>query len=277
MALVLAMSSWVSAGHVGLSAMAPVLQSLGHEIIQLPTVVLSNHTGWPNVAGRAVPPDQLRDMLDAVASNGWLSNTESFLAGYMPSANHVEVACYAVGRLRKENPGVRITCDPVLGDDPDGLYLARDAAEAVRDRLVPVADTVTPNRFELAWLTGRSVATLDDAILAALALTKSRPSCAVLVTSPPITGGDTGILEVSGSETLLYRTHRRALAPKGVGDVFSALIAAGLPTGAALGHLDALIEASIGAEHLAIADGVGAWRDAPPVRYQKQRAPVEAR
>ena len=269
MVRVLAMSSWVSVGHVGLSAMAPVIQSLGHEIIQLPTVVFSNHTGWSAIAGRATSPDHLTEMLDAINSNGWLVGVDAFLGGYMPSAHHVDVARHAIGQLRDQSPAARIVCDPVLGDDPTGLYVAHEAAEAMRDRLVPLADTLTPNRFELAWLTDRSIDTIDDAKLAAQTMAEKRPGRRVLVTSPPISGEETGVLEVSAGEAWLYRTRRRDLAPKGIGDVFSALIGVGLSTGAALGHLQALIDSSIGAPHLAIAGDVSAWRDAAPVPYKK--------
>jgi pyridoxine kinase len=268
-ARVLAISSWVSAGHVGLSAMAPVLQALGHEIIQLPTVILSNHTGWPAIAGRATSPEHLTEMLDAIKANGWLFGVDAFLGGYLPSARHVEVARQAIDQLREQSPAARIVCDPVLGDDPNGLYIALEAAEAVRDQLVPLADTLTPNRFELAWLTDRSIDTIDDAKLAARTLLEQRPGRRVLVTSPPVSGEETGVLEVSADEVRLYRTQRRKLVPKGVGDVFSALIGAGLSTGAALGHLQALIDTSIGLPHLAIADPVSAWRGAMPVPYVK--------
>jgi pyridoxine kinase len=268
-ARVLAMSSWVSAGHVGLSAMAPILQSFGHEIIQLPTVVLSNHTCWPAIAGRETPPDQLTEMLDANSSNGWLAGVDTFLGGYLPSVRHVEVARQAIDKLLEQSPVARIVCDPVLGDDPEGLFIAHEAAEAVRDRFVPLADTLTPNRYELAWLTGRSIHTIADARLAAQILLEERPGRRVLVTSPPISGEETGVLEVSADDAHLYRTQRRKLVPKGVGDVFSALVGAGLSTGAALGHLQALIDSSIGAPHLAIADDVSAWRNAAPVPYKK--------
>ena len=250
MARVLAISSWVSAGHVGLSAMAPVLQFLGHEVIQIPTVILSNHAGWPAVTGQATAPGQIAEMLDAICANGWLAGVDAFLGGYMPSARHVEVACQAIDRLREQSPLARVICDPVLGDDPKGLYIAHEAAGAVRDQLVPLADTLTPNRFELAWLTGRSIDTIDDARLAAQTLVADHPGRRVLVTSPPITANETGIFEVSAGDARLYRTQRRNLVPKGVGDVFSALIGAG-----------------IGLPHLAIASGE--WRGGAPVPSEK--------
>ena len=129
--------------------------------------------------------------------------------------------------------------DPILGDEPKGLYLTEEVAVAVRDRLVPLADVLTPNRFELGWLTGRSVATLADVRAAAAVLTGA-VGRAVLVTSPPIPGGDTGVLAVGPGGDALFRAHSFANVPNGAGDAFSAMIAAGLTVGAALGHLQAL-------------------------------------
>ena len=107
------------------------------------------------------------------------------------------------------------------------------------------------DRFELGWLTGRSVATLAEVREAAASLT-SGSERAVLVTSPPISDGHSGVFAVGANEEALFRTPRIANVPHGAGDAFSAMIAAGLSVGAALGHLQALVEASSGADRLAI-------------------------
>ena len=86
----------------------------------------------------------------------------------------------------------------------------------------------------------------------------------IVVTSPPLGASDTGLLHVTDG-TALYRTRRRSGVPHGVGDVLSALIAAGLPPGAALGRLDALIAQSAGAPHLRIAETAATWTAAAPV------------
>ena len=62
----------------------------------------------------------------------------------------------------------------------------------MRDKLVPLADILTPNRFELGWLDGRSVGTLADVQAAASELKRATGCEVVLVTSPPMPGGDTG-------------------------------------------------------------------------------------
>jgi pyridoxine kinase len=49
---VLTMQSQVVYGHVGNSAASFVLQRLGHDVWQVPTVLYSNHLGKPTFKGR---------------------------------------------------------------------------------------------------------------------------------------------------------------------------------------------------------------------------------
>ncbi|MDF0598104.1 PfkB family carbohydrate kinase [Psychromarinibacter halotolerans] len=260
MAHILILSSWVAHGHVGLSAATPVLQALGHRVTQLPTVVLSNHAAWPHVAGARVPVDQIAAMADAAQANGWLRDVDAVLTGYLPTADHVALAV----RLLDDLPDARKVVDPVLGDAPKGLYIAEDAARAIRDDLVPRADIVTPNAFELSWLTGQDVGSVAQALSAARTL-GPRLGPRVLVTSAPAGDGQTGVLD-SGDATLFATPHRDGV-PNGVGDVFSALVAAGVPLPQAMGHLQALIDASLGADHLRIAETAADWTGAAPLTH----------
>lgn len=258
------LSSWVSHGHVGLSAAAPVLQALGHEVVQLPTVVLSNHPGWRHVSGAQVPVTQLEGMLAALSDNGWLAGVDALLTGYLPSAAHVDFAVHLLAQCRAAQPGLRCLVDPVLGDHPKGLYIAEPAAQALRDSLVPLADVLTPNAFELGWLTGLPCADPGDARHAALALAGA--ARAVYVTSPPLEDGQTGVLSMVAGESALWTVAQRPGVPHGVGDVFAALLAAGLSPGAALGHLHSLIDQSLHADHLAIAQSAAIWTQAAPLQ-----------
>ena len=144
----------------------------------------------------------------------------------------------------------------------------------MRDTLVPRADVLTPNAFELGWLTGRPTGTLRETHDAATALAGGAPDRDVLVTSPPLPADETGILALDRHGETLFRTPRLDDVPNGAGDVFSALIAAGLPVGAALGHLQALIEASAGAGHLDIVGSAERWKRAaaidggPPTQHK---------
>lgn len=242
---VLVISSWVAAGHVGLSAAQPALQRMGAEVIGLPTTILSNHPGFEHVAGAPVDTAQIVQMGAAIAANGWPVDT--VLTGYMPSAQHVEAAMQVISALA---PG-RVVVDPVLGDDPKGLYVPAAAASAVRDVLVPRADVTTPNRFELSWLTDAPVTTQDEARAAAAQIKAS-----VLLTSPPVPG-QTGCFDTSAGTF-----HAAPLldgVPHGVGDVFAALIAGGMLPADATAALARLAKASAGQPHLRIADSKLGW------------------
>ncbi len=133
-------------------------------------MVLSNHPGYPRFAGEAIPAAQIGAMLDALEANGWLADTAAVITGYLPSPAHVAEARSAVERVRRANPGALYLCDPVFGDEPEGLYLSEATASAIRDELLPLASLATPNRFELSWLAGLPVGDPPEARQAAWAL-----------------------------------------------------------------------------------------------------------
>ena len=181
MPTILSLSSQVARGHVGHSAAIFAWQRLGIEVVALPTILLSNRPDYPHRAGERIRPEFLSEMVAALDANGWLGEIDAVFTGYLPSAAHVALAAGLVDRLKAAKPDLLYCCDPILGDEPGGLYIAEDAANAMRDTLLPLADVVTPNRFELGWLAGEGVLSAADAVRAARRLT--RPM--VLATSAP--------------------------------------------------------------------------------------------
>lgn len=269
MARVLAISSQVARGHVGLSAIVPALERLGHEVWALPTVLLSNHPGHPHSAGTRIEAAVLQRMVDALDENGWLGEVDAMITGYLPSVAHVAFAAEAVARLRERRPGLGYLCDPVSGDDPGGLYIGSEAAAALRDVLVARADVVTPNRFELAYLSGRVVGDAASAALAARAL----GAATVLATS--LDGRDQGEqanLIIAGEGAFVSRVPVRADVPHGSGDLMAGLLLGYLLAGSgpvdALGRATAVVDlvlaASEGADELRLQPGSEAWGDVAP-------------
>lgn len=262
---VLIVSSYVTIGHVGLSAGQPVCQRLGVDVTAIPTIVLSNHPGWPHAAGTAIEAERILAMAGALEENGWLASHRAVLLGYMPSVAHVEAAVRLIEMVRGASDTARIVVDPILGDHPNGLYVPEEVAMAVRDSLIPLADTATPNLFELEWLSGRPCPNLEDARQAAGDLGVAT----VHMTSAQVGEGETGVLSVTEKETLMFRTPRYRDVPHGVGDVFAALIAANVPVGQALGYVHALARASLGRDHLDIVGSADDWTAAPAVTATK--------
>lgn len=268
MAVVIAVSSFVARGTVGLRAMLPALDRLGHETIACPTTVLSSHLGHPHVAGSAVGPDTLAAMIDAFEANGWLREVDAVLTGYLPSAAHVRIVETLILRLRALRPDATVVCDPVLGDLPGGLYVPREAADAVRERLVPLATHLKPNRFELSFLAGRPVETAAEVVAAA----RSLPVPVVLASSIPVGGDRLANIVVTRDRAACCTVPREQNVAHGTGDLLAALFAAHVLHGEdpfasaafAVGGVASAVALSRGSGELRLA-GASAWHEAPPL------------
>jgi pyridoxine kinase len=272
MARILAISSQVVRGHVGLSAIVPALQRLGHEVWALPTIVLSNHPGHPIAAGTRIDPELQTQMLAALERNGWLGEIDAAITGYLPSPGHVGVAAGIVRRLKAQR-NIAYLCDPVLGDDAKGLYLDPSAAVALRDELIGMADIATPNRFELGWLAGDDVQTIAGVQVAALALAVRT----VIVTSAAQHDGRISTLMVTPAGNHVCDTAWRPEVPHGTGDFFAALVlghhlngeSAPMALGRAAAAVDVAIAASAGRDELELAASQDAWANAPPLTVRR--------
>ena len=261
MAQILAISSQVARGHVGLSAIVPALNELGHGVIALPTVLLSNHPGHPNIAGQPTDPALLGQMADALEANGWLAGIDVILSGYLPSAAHVEFVTATVARVRQRRPDCRYLCDPVLGDDPKGLYIDKGAASAIRQLLLPLADVILPNRFELAWLSGVPVTSPAEAVSAARSLGVET----AIATSIPSATGLLLTMQIDANHAIACAVARRTSVPNGTGDLLSALIAGGWKLGRAVAAIDALLDESAGFDELRLTTTKRVWMTASPL------------
>lgn len=268
MPTLLSLSSQVAQGHVGHSANIFVWQRLGMDIIALPTVLLSNRPDLPRSAGERIRPELLEDMLDAIEANGWFGRVDAVFTGYLPSADHVFLAARLVQRMKIKNSALIYCCDPILGDHPDGLYVAEEAALALKSALVPLASVLTPNRFELEWLTGAPVLTRDQALKAA----RNLPGL-VLATSAPSDTDDTLVnLLVDRTQAWQATVNLRQAVPHGTGDFIAALFLAYLlrdcaPPNAlarAISGVEAVIAASDGVDDLNLVGGQEAWVAASP-------------
>lgn len=228
---ILSVQSWVAYGHVGnASAMFP-LQRLGAEVWAVNTVQFSNHTGYGHWTGQVFAPEAVTALVDGIEARGVLPACDAVLSGYMGEAGTGEAVLDAVRRVRAANPSALYCCDPVIGDTDTGVYVRPGIAELLRERAVPAADILTPNRFELELLSGLSCGSVAEAAAAASALRgrmagAGRGTPAVLVTSldGADTPGDALDLLASGPDGCWrLRTERLALAVNGAGDAIAAL------------------------------------------------------
>jgi pyridoxine kinase len=239
MPLVLVMSSFVASSLVGSRPVAHALAAQKIDSAIVPTTLLGRHPGWGPPGGGGVAVETFRGMLEGVEANGLFSLTDAVLAGYFAAAAQVEIAQAAIERVRAANPKAWIVVDPIMGDDDAGLYVKPDAADAVMRKLVPIADLVTPNLWELGHLTqGRFDAPptqRQDIVARARAL--GRPVLASSIRE----GNRIGAVYVDRDHARAAFARLEPHAPSGTGDLLTGAFMAARISGAAPD--DALIAA----------------------------------
>ncbi|CAM3456959.1 pyridoxal kinase PdxY [Paracoccus nototheniae] len=166
---ILSIQSHVAYGHAGNAAAVFPMQRLGVEVWPIHTVQFSNHTGYGAWKGRVFDGPAIEEIVEGIADRGVLDRCAGVLSGYMGSSDIGNAVLGAARRVRAANPQALWCCDPVIGDVGRGIFVRPGIPEFMRDVAVPAADIITPNHFELEYLTGgpaRSAADLRRALAA---------------------------------------------------------------------------------------------------------------
>lgn len=177
---VLSIHSTVTVGFVGNNVVGPVLTALGLTPLLVPTVILAAHPGYGRRVGDAVPDRIVGDILAGLEGMTDIGQIAGVVSGYLGSIEQADAIAGFVDSWRRAGPGKYIL-DPILGDG-GRLYLAEELAQAVIDRLLPRADIITPNSFELGFLSGMPVSGRSTAEAAAARLLATQPLGAVVAT-----------------------------------------------------------------------------------------------
>ena len=225
---ILSIQSHVSYGHVGNSAAVFPLQRLGHEVWPVYTVNFSNHTGYGQWGGSPIPATEVTAIIDAMEQRGALAQVDVVLSGYQGGADIAGVILETVRRVKALNPQATYTCDPVMGNAKSGCFVDPAIPVLLREHVVPKADLVTPNQFELGFLTGIAATTLETTLHAVDAMMASGPR-AVLVTSVHCTDAapeTISMLAADATGAWLVTTPHLPFKANGSGDVTAALFTA---------------------------------------------------
>jgi pyridoxine kinase len=214
---ILSIQSEVVTGHVGNAAARFALQRLGHEAWCVPTVLLSSHAGHKGFAGEATSLELLQKLVDALDGQGRLAECDGLISGYLGSPDQAKIVAETVRRAKIANPRLIYCLDPAFGDD-GRIYARPGIAEAMAEILLPLADIVTPNAFELSVLSGIDVANTAAAERAVRKL--GRPL--VVAKSVPAPGL-LGALTIINDTAWLAATPVVEKPPRGAGDLFAAL------------------------------------------------------
>src|SRR4051812_10792548 len=278
----LSIQSSVAFGHVGNSAAVFPLQRLGIEAWAVNTVHFSNHTGYGEWRGPLLSADDLREGIRGVEERGALERVAAGLGGYQGAREGGPGILAPPARGKEIHPDAVYCCDPVMGDVGRGMFVRPGIPEFMRDSVVPVADVITPNHFELDFLSGRETRTVVEVLEAADAVRATGPRT-VLVTSvltDETPDGSVDVVAVTDEGAWSSRTPLLPITPNGCGDVTAAVFLAQLlRTGSAetalqrvsstvFGILEKTIEAGTREIQLVAAQDVIAE---PPARFEPTR------
>jgi pyridoxine kinase len=222
---ILSIQSHVAYGHVGNSAAVFALQRIGVEVWPVHTVQFSNHPGYGGWRGDVFSGEAIRQVVQGIADRGVLTTCNGVLSGYLGSRDAGEAVVEAVACVKRANPAALYCCDPVIGDADRGIYVRNGIPEFIKSHMLPIADIVTPNQFELTYLAGLATPTRSPFAAATGAIHALGPR-AVFVTSLTTddTPDDAVDLAVSdGDGRYRVRTPRLPIAVNGAGDAIAAL------------------------------------------------------
>jgi pyridoxine kinase len=216
---ILSIQSQVVGARVGNSVAAFAMERLGVRVLQAPSVILGRRPDLGAPGGGPVPAEFLAGLLEGLAQSGVLGEIDAVLTGYLGDSDQVAPILDIVERVKAANPKAVFVCDPVLGDDGK-VYVKDVLADAMLNGLVPHADWLAPNAFELGLMTNKTIDGIDAARDAARRFGKP-----VLVSSIKSALGIGNLYAAPGADWFC-ETARLPRAPKGTGDLLAALFVA---------------------------------------------------
>uniref|UniRef100_A0A4W6BQX6 Pyridoxal kinase n=1 Tax=Lates calcarifer TaxID=8187 RepID=A0A4W6BQX6_LATCA len=230
---VLSIQSHVVRGYVGNKSASFPLQVLGFEVDSINSVQFSNHTGYSHWKGQVLTADELHVLYEGIKLNN-VHHYDYVLTGYTRDTSFLEMVVDIVQELKRANPNlvyalfVFSLCDYV----PQNLY------PVYKNKVVPVADIITPNQFEAELLTGKNISTEKDAVEVMDLLHAMGPDTVVITSSDlPSRLGDRFLVSLGSQRHVRpdgSRTTQRVRieVPKvdavfvGTGDLFAAMLLA---------------------------------------------------
>ena len=226
MATVIVANDLVGVGKVALTSSLPIMSACQTEVLPLPTVLLSSHTGeFENI--------YMRDLTDDLKGfyKQWEHldfTVDGLVSGYFKSREELEL----VGQLARDRQ-LPLFIDPIMGDN-GRLYQGFDMeyVEAMKD-FCQQADVIIPNLTEASLLTDSSyleAGSYDDATIKKLLreLSKLGPR-KVILTGISFENDKIGLayFDKETNRTIYRMQKRYGNHFYGSGDLLTAILSAG--------------------------------------------------
>ncbi|MZP29060.1 hypothetical protein GTO91_04955 [Heliobacterium undosum] len=230
--------SLVARGFVGNSAVIPGFLACRVEPYPVHTVMLGAHGAVRPRRGGVVPSPLFYGLLRSLEE----VEADLILSGYLGSAEQGDILADWLSRRMAAKEPIPYLLDPVLGDDPHGLYVTPEVTDVVRERLLPLAQVITPNPFEVLKLAGMDPAAADrsEPVIIAAARRLLEPATGpcppapasrlqwVIVTSWRRENNRIYTLALGREAVWEVGVNAVPWSAYGTGDLFAAIVAAGI-------------------------------------------------
>ena len=208
---------------VALRMLSSVLEEKGHEVLMLPTALISNtlNLGMHEALDTT---DYLLRSLDTWEKLGM--HYDIAYIGYITGMEQARALACVADRLRGK--GVRVIVDPILGDNGKKYNsVSQEQTEGMK-LLCAHADLITPNMTEACLLLGKDY---DPAMGAAYAAALYETGCGVLITSAETASGSPAMIGYAADGEFEILFERIPGHHWGTGDLFTGLLIDGLLAG----------------------------------------------
>lgn len=231
---VIAIGSQLVYGSVGNNAAGRQFDAANIRRITVPTVLLTNLPHYPSMHAVEIPDAWLTAALEDIVARGLLETTRFITVGFLATPGQAQIIARWLRSVKENFPQICLIVDPTMGDDDVGIYTAQGLAQAHLKHLIPLANGIVPNRFELQLLAeaaGWETADLD-VIATANTIIALGPSWAVVTSATGNIDPDKVVdTVVTATGTSNHIRHKVETTAKGAGDHFAAALLIALAQG----------------------------------------------